>query len=87
MFTLSHHILLKIQFATPIIRMMKTIPIIFSQYDHLGSIRVVADVSGSVVQKKPFLPFPGCLLPTTRIGNSAYKFNGKELDLSWIELV
>ncbi|WP_195596691.1 DUF6443 domain-containing protein [Coprobacter fastidiosus] len=49
--------------------------------DHLGSIRVVADVSGSVVQRNHFYPFGLSFADNENPETQPYKFNGKELDL------
>ena len=49
--------------------------------DHLGSIRVVADVSGSVVQRNHFCPFGLSFADNENPETQPYKFNGKELDL------
>ena len=49
--------------------------------DHLGSIRVVADASGSVVQRNHFYPFGLSFADNENPETQPYKFNGKELDL------
>ena len=61
--------------------MMKTDTYYFFLTDHLGSIRVVADASGSVVQRNHFYPFGLSFADNENPETQPYKFNGKELDL------
>ena len=60
---------------------MKTDTYYFFLTDHLGSIRVVADASGSVVQRNHFYPFGLSFADNENPETQPYKFNGKELDL------
>ncbi|WP_029906652.1 RHS repeat domain-containing protein [Prevotella sp. 10(H)] len=50
--------------------------------DHLGNNRVVANASGTVVQKSHYYPFGTAFAEnsTTEQGKQPYKYNGKELD-------
>jgi RHS repeat-associated protein len=47
--------------------------------DHLGSARVVADASGTVVEDSDFYPFGGERVVVSNLDNN-YKFTGKERD-------
>ncbi|WP_163309771.1 JAB-like toxin 1 domain-containing protein [Dysgonomonas sp. 521] len=48
--------------------------------DHLGNNRVVANASGTLVQKNHYYPFGSVFASTTGAGKQPYKYNGKELD-------
>ncbi|WP_051697969.1 RHS repeat domain-containing protein [Prevotella sp. 10(H)] len=50
--------------------------------DHLGNNRVVANASGTIIQKNHYYPFGSAFAEnsTTEQGKQPYKYNGKELD-------
>ncbi|NDV97298.1 RHS repeat-associated core domain-containing protein [Dysgonomonas sp. 521] len=48
--------------------------------DHLGNNRVVANASGTLVQKNHYYPFGSVFASTTGAEKQPYKYNGKELD-------
>ncbi|NDV97347.1 RHS repeat-associated core domain-containing protein [Dysgonomonas sp. 521] len=48
--------------------------------DHLGNNRVVANASGTLVQKNHYYPFGSVFASTTGAGKQPYKYNDKELD-------
>ncbi|NDV97306.1 hypothetical protein D0T84_20735 [Dysgonomonas sp. 521] len=48
--------------------------------DHLGNNRVVANSSGTLVQKNHYYPFGSVFASTTGAEMQPYKYNGKELD-------
>ncbi|NDV97295.1 RHS repeat-associated core domain-containing protein [Dysgonomonas sp. 521] len=48
--------------------------------DHLGNNRVVANASGTLVQRNHYYPFGSVFASTTGAGKQPYKYNGKELD-------
>ncbi|WP_255495500.1 RHS repeat domain-containing protein [Dysgonomonas sp. 521] len=48
--------------------------------DHLGNNRVVANSSGTAIQKNHYYPFGSVFASTTGAGKQPYKYNGKELD-------
>lgn len=49
--------------------------------DHLGSNRVIADASGTVIQRNHFYPFGMSFADNENPEKQPYKYNGKELDL------
>jgi hypothetical protein len=51
--------------------------------DHLGNNRVVAKQDGVPVQKTHYYPFGSSFAVTTGAGLQPYKYNGKELLLSF----
>jgi len=53
----------------------------FFQSDHLGSNRVVANASGTAIQKTHYYPFGTAYSESTGQEKQPYKYNGKELDL------
>ncbi len=48
--------------------------------DHLGNNRVVANASGTVVQKNHYYPFGMSFAEASGTSTQPYKYNGKELD-------
>ncbi|WP_163310023.1 RHS repeat-associated core domain-containing protein [Dysgonomonas sp. 521] len=52
----------------------------FYMNDHLGNNRVVANASGTLVQKNHYYPFGSVFASTTGAEKQPYKYNGKELD-------
>jgi RHS repeat-associated protein len=57
--------------------------------DHLGNNRVVANASGTVVQKNHYYPFGMAFAENAGTSTQPYKYNGKELDgrngLNWYD--
>ncbi|NDV97147.1 RHS repeat-associated core domain-containing protein [Dysgonomonas sp. 521] len=54
----------------------------FYMNDHLGNNRVVANASGTAIQKNHYYPFGTAFAETSKTeqGKQPYKYNGKELD-------